>query len=75
MRGSFLKGAVVGCVCALLGGATVALAGSDIGGVFNLGTSNSVNAKTTLTGATAAAQLKVVNTSGGGGRIGGDERG
>jgi hypothetical protein len=37
MSGSFLKGAVVGLVCALLGGATVALAGSGVGGVFNLG--------------------------------------
>src|SRR5262249_16249313 len=55
MRGSFLKGAVVGLLCALLGGATVALAGSGVGGVFNLGVSNSVNAKTTLTGATAGA--------------------
>jgi hypothetical protein len=63
MRGSFFKGAVVGFVCAVLGGATVALAGSGINGVFNLGVSNSVDAKTTLTGATAAAQLKVVNTS------------
>jgi hypothetical protein len=63
MHGSFLKGAVVGFVCAVLGGATVALAGSGIGGVFNLGVSNTVNAKTTLTGATAAAQLRVINTS------------
>jgi hypothetical protein len=54
---------VVGLVCALLGGATVALAGSGVGGVFNLGVSNSVDAKTTLTGATAGAQLQVTNTS------------
>jgi hypothetical protein len=63
MRGSFLRGAAVGLVCAALGGGTVALAGSGVGGVFNLGVSNSVNAKTTLAGATAATQLQVTNTS------------
>jgi hypothetical protein len=63
MRSSFLKGAVVGVLCAVLGGAAVALAGSGINGVFNLGVSNSVDAKTTLTGSTAAAQLRVINTS------------
>lgn len=62
MGGSFLKGAVVGLVCALLGGATVALAGSGVGGVFNLGVSNPVDAKTTLTGASPNAQLQVTNT-------------
>src|SRR5262245_4305037 len=63
MRGSFLRGAVVGFVCAVLGGATVALAGSGVGGVFNLGVSNSVDAKTTLTGASAGIQLEVTNTN------------
>jgi hypothetical protein len=63
MGGMFLKGAVVGFVCAVLGGATVALAGSGVGGVFNLGASNSVNAKTTLAGASPAAQLQVTNTN------------
>ena len=63
MHGSFLKGAAVGFVCAVLGGATVALAGSGIGGVFNLGVSNSVDAKTTLTGASPSVQLQVTNTS------------
>jgi hypothetical protein len=63
MRSSFLKGAVVGLVCALLSGATVALAGSGVGGVFNLGVSNSVDAKTTLTGASPSAQLQVTNTN------------
>jgi hypothetical protein len=64
MRGSFLKGAVVGLVCAVLGGATVALAGSGVGGVFNLGESNSVDAKTALTGAYGETQLEVTNTGG-----------
>jgi len=66
MRGSFLKGAVVGLVCALIGGATVALAGSGVGGVFNLGQTNSVDAKTTLTGASPGIQLQVTNTNGAG---------
>src|SRR4051794_21221763 len=63
MGSSFLKGAVTGCVCVVLGGATVALAGSGIGGVFNLGVSNSVDAKTRLTGASPTAQLQVNNTN------------
>jgi hypothetical protein len=63
MSGSFVKGCVVGLVCALVGGTTVALAGSGIGGVFNLGVSNSVDAKTTLTGASTGAQLRVDNTN------------
>ncbi len=63
MSGSFVKGCVVGLLCALVGGAAVALAGTGINGVFNLGVSNSVNAKTSLTGSTAATQLKVTNTS------------
>jgi hypothetical protein len=63
MRSSFLKGAAVGFACALLAGATVALAGSGVGGVFNLGVSNSVDAKTTLTGASPGIQLQVTNTS------------
>jgi hypothetical protein len=64
MRGSLFKGVVLGSVCsALVFIASSALAGSGIGGVFNLGVSNSVNAKTTLTGSTAAAQLQVTNTN------------
>jgi hypothetical protein len=63
MSGSFVKGCVVGLVCALLGGATVALAGSGIGGVFNLGVSNTVDAQTKLTGASPGAQLQVTNTN------------
>jgi hypothetical protein len=65
MGGSFVKGCVVGAVCMLVGGvSTLALAGSGIGGVFNLGVSNSVDAQTKLTGSTAgSAQLLVNNTS------------
>src|SRR5262245_53487079 len=63
MNRSFLKGAVVGLVCALIGGGPVALAGSGVGGVFNLGVSNSVDAKTTLAGASPGIQLEVKNTN------------
>jgi hypothetical protein len=64
MNSTFLKGAAFGgvvTVVALLSSA--ALAGTGVGGVFNLGQSNAVNAPTTLTGATASSQLKVANTS------------
>ena len=44
---------------------TTALAGSGVGGVFNLGQANTVDAKTTLTGATVDAQLLVQNTGAG----------
>src|SRR5262245_15733474 len=64
MGDSFLKGVAVGAVCVLVGGvATVALAGSGVGGVFNLGVSNSVDARTTLTGASPGIQMQVTNTS------------
>jgi hypothetical protein len=72
MNRSFLKGCAVGAVCVLVGGiSTLALAGSGVGGVFNLGVSNSVDAQTKLTGAAAGtAQLQVSNTSAGAGSIG-----
>jgi hypothetical protein len=70
MNRSFLKGAAVGLVCAVLGGAAVAFAGSGVNGVFNLGVSNSVDAKTTLTGASSGAQLQVTNTNSVGGAYG-----
>jgi hypothetical protein len=63
MGGSFLRGVVVGLVCALLGGAAVALAGSGVGGVFNLGVSNPVSGQTELGGSTNAPQLRVDNTN------------
>jgi hypothetical protein len=70
MNRSFLKGAVIGLTCGLLGGAAVALAGTGVGGVFNLGVSNSVDAKSTLTGASPGAQLQVTNTNVNGGTFG-----
>src|SRR6266699_3916858 len=42
---------------------TTALAGSGVGGVFNLGQTNSVNGTSTLTGSSAGAQLQVANTN------------
>jgi hypothetical protein len=71
VRGSLFKGVVLGSVCsALVFVASSALAGSGIGGVFNLGVSNSVNAQSTLTGASAAAQLQVTNAAAGASGLG-----
>jgi hypothetical protein len=72
MGRSFVKGCVVGAVCMLVGGiSTLALAGSGVGGVFNLGQTNTVDAQTKLTGSTAgAAQLQVNNTNAGSGSTG-----
>jgi len=66
MRSQFLKGALVGGLSgALVMVATAALAGSGIGGVFNLGVKNSVNATSALIGKTAGAMLRVKNTGSG----------
>ena len=64
MRGMF-KGVVLGAVTStLVLAAASALAGSGIGGIFNLGQTNTVDETTTLTGAKAAgAELVVQNTS------------
>src|SRR5262249_33086030 len=71
MGGSFVKGCAVGAVCVLVGGiSTLAVAGSGVGGVFNLGVPNSVDAKTSLTGASPSAQLQVTNTNAAGGAFG-----
>src|SRR3954447_630853 len=43
-------------------GVTAAMAGSGVGGVFNLGQSNSVNGTSTLTGATTRPQLHGTNS-------------
>ena len=48
---------------ALVFAASPAMAGTGIGGVFNLGVINRVNAVTTLKGTVAGAQLKVLNAS------------
>jgi hypothetical protein len=61
----FLKGAVVGGIgAAAVLAAGAALAGSGIGGVFNLGQSNTVdNATTKLSGTNAGSMLDVGNTN------------
>jgi hypothetical protein len=64
MKASFFKGVVLGAV---VGGVTaissIAFAGSGVGGVFNLGKTNGVNASTVLTGSTNGRQLSVRNNS------------
>src|SRR5262245_20723448 len=70
MRSSFVKGAFVGFVCAVLGGAAVELAGNGINGVFNLGVNNTVDAQTQLKGNTSTPQLLVTNQQGTDGAIG-----
>jgi hypothetical protein len=64
---SNLKAAAIGAaVAAIVATSAVALAGSGVGGVFNLGQSNSVDAQSILTGnAGLSAQLKLENTGGG----------
>ena len=62
MRVTFLKGIAIGSVTTALAlTAASALAGSGIGGVFNLGVENGVNAQTVLRGTTANPQLKINN--------------
>ncbi len=62
MKTRFILGVVVGAV---VGGmtlaSTAALAGTAIGGVFNLGQTNTVNASTVLRGTTKGQQLRVAN--------------
>jgi hypothetical protein len=55
-------GALSAAVATILSLATVALAGSGVGGVFNLGQSNSVDATTSLQGTSSSGgQLQVTN--------------
>lgn len=62
------KFTVLSVVAALtLATASAALAGSGIGGVFNLGVSNTVNAITGLTGSVGGPSLQVTNNSTGSG--------
>jgi hypothetical protein len=48
-----------------LGTASAALAGSGVGGVFNLGKTNTVNAITNLVGSVSGPSLRIDNNSGG----------
>lgn len=61
----------LGCVAVLALAAGSALAGSGVGGVFNLGQTNTVDAETILNGnAGGNPQLRVQNSSGGSGAFG-----
>lgn len=68
----FAKGAAIGgIVGAFIAAAAVALAGTGVGGIFNLGQENTVNAQTSLKGSVAGnAQLRVENGSNGPGVFG-----
>ena len=61
---STVKAAVAGGIAgAFIVAGTAALAGTGVGGVFNLGQSNTVNVPTKLSGMTAGPQLQVSNSS------------
>jgi hypothetical protein len=58
----FFKGAAVGgAAAAAVLTATAAIAGTGVGGIFNLGQNNTVNQASALTGTTNGDQLDVVN--------------
>ncbi len=59
----FKTTALAAGAAALAVGGTTALAGSGVGGIFNLGQTNTVGGTSTLTGETAAPQLTVKNTN------------
>src|SRR5207302_10088421 len=62
MRFSFIKGVVLGAAVAVLTVVTsTALAGSGVGGVFNLGVTNTVDATSKLQGTASQAMLDVTN--------------
>ena len=70
-RPTFFMGVVLGAIVSvvtLFG--TAAVAGTGVGGIFNLGRTNTVNARTTLTGSHAGSQLQVINSSSGKGANG-----
>ena len=65
MKGTFLKGVVLGaCVSTMVLVAATAYAGTGIGGVFNLGKTNTVNATSTLQGSSSKT-LQVANSGSG----------
>jgi hypothetical protein len=66
MRGSFIKGAVVGALAAAIVTMTgTAFAGNGIGAVFNIGKANTANRTSGLSGATSAKLLQVTNKGSG----------
>jgi hypothetical protein len=58
--------AVAALVSGVIAVSTVAFAGSGIGGVFNLGMTNTANGSTALQGDTSGQQLRITNTNTGG---------
>jgi hypothetical protein len=71
MKPTFFKGAVVGGIAgAMCAAATVAVAGTGINGIFNLGVDNTVDAQTLLRGNTGNPQLRVNNQQGSDGAVG-----
>jgi hypothetical protein len=72
MTKRFAYGVVAGAVvCAVALLSPAALAGTGIGGVFNLGTTNKTNATTVLRGTTDGQQLRVSNSATGGSGVAG----
>jgi hypothetical protein len=65
MRGSRLRWPLAGAAIAALGVTAAALGGSGIGGVFNLGQANTVDATSFLRGTAANAVLDVTNNGAG----------
>lgn len=71
MKGHLRTAVVAALIGACAAAATVAVAGTGIGGVFNLGQTNSVDATSRLQGASSSgAQLAVTNTSTAGAALG-----
>jgi hypothetical protein len=63
MKLAFVRGTVAGAVMAVAClGATSALAGTGVGGVFNLGRANTVNATSGLKGSQRGSMLAITNT-------------
>src|SRR5215213_3958795 len=68
MKPTFFKGIVLGALTAILVLlAATAVAGTGVGGIFNLGQDNTVNKTTQLrnTAVFAGPQLRIKNTAGG----------
>src|SRR5260221_1984263 len=64
MRGYFFRGVVLGSLTsAVVLGASAALAGTGVGGVFTIGKANTVNHASSLTGSNSRSQLTLSNTS------------
>jgi hypothetical protein len=71
MRFSFFKGVALGAAVSVVTiAATAAFAGTGVGGVFNLGKTNTVDATTALSGTVRGAQLDVSNSATGKGATG-----